>query len=60
MAANQQTHMVLNDDKGSLAESTDLKLEDVDKNIRVLITKLKGTHMNEGLISRFFILVLSP
>ena len=45
MAANQQTHMVLNNDKGSLAENTDLKLEDVDKNIRVLITKLKGTHM---------------
>ena len=47
MAANQEIH-VLNDDKGSLTESSDLKLDEVEKNIRVLITKLKGAHMNEG------------
>ena len=47
MAADQQIH-ILNDYKGSLTESADLKLEEVEKNIRVLITKLKGTHMNEG------------
>ena len=49
MAANQEIH-TLNDDEGSLTESSDLKLEEVEKNIRVLITKLKGAHMNEGSI----------
>ena len=47
MAADQQIH-ILNNDKGSLTESADLKLDEVEKNIRVLITKLKGSHMNEG------------
>ena len=47
MAAEQQIH-ILNNDKGSLTESADLKLSEVEKNIRVLITKLKGSHMNEG------------
>ena len=47
MAADQQVN-ILNDYKGSLTESADLKLEEVEKNIRVLITKLKGSHMNEG------------
>ena len=48
--ANQETQIILNDDKGSLTESQDLKLDEVEKNIRVLITKLKGAHMNEGWI----------
>ena len=47
MAANQDVH-ILNDDNSSLPEGSDLKLDEVEKNIRVLITKLKGTHMNEG------------
>ena len=53
MAADQQIH-ILNNDKGSLTESADLKLNEVEKNIRVLITKLKGSHMNEGK-SLFFV-----
>ena len=48
--ADQGTQIILNDDKGSLTESPDLKLDEVEKNIRVLITKLKGAHMNEGWI----------
>ena len=47
MAANQEIH-ILNVDKGSLTKGSDLKLDEVEKNIRVLITKLKGAHMNEG------------
>ena len=58
MAADQQIN-ILNNYKGSLTESADLKLEEVEKNIRVLITKLKGTHMNEGK-SLFFYVCVSP
>ena len=30
------------------------QLDAVDKNIKVLITKLKGTHMNEGMINYYY------
>ena len=44
--AHGQTH-ILND---NIAVDDEAKgdLDTVDKNIRVLITKLKGAHMNEG------------
>ena len=59
MAADQQVN-ILNNYKGSLTESADLKLEEVEKNIRVLITKLKGSHMNEGKSLICLFVYLSP
>lgn len=38
--------LILND--GEVGDTSDLQTEDIDKNIRTLITKLKGKYMNEG------------
>ena len=38
--------VILND--GVLPNKTDQETEEIDKNIRIIITKLKGNYMNEG------------
>ena len=40
---------ILND--GSVADTTGLETDEIEKNIRIIITKLKGKYMNEGRIS---------
>ena len=42
--------VILND--GVVADTSDLETEEIDKNIRIIITKLKGKYMNEGKIER--------
>ena len=37
---------ILND--GFVANSSELETDEIDKNIRIMITKLKGKYMNEG------------
>ena len=44
--AHGQTHIL--NDSITVDDETKGDLDTVDKNIRVLITKLKGAHMNEG------------
>jgi len=40
---------ILND--GPVADTTALETDEIEKNIRIIITKLKGKYMNEGRIS---------
>ena len=40
--------VILND--GFVADKSDQESEEIDKNIRIIITKLKGKYMNEGKI----------
>ena len=44
--AHGQTHIL--NDSIAVDDEDEKDLGTVDKNIRVLITKLKGAHMNEG------------
>ena len=44
--AHEQTHIL--NDSIAVDDEDEKDLGTVDKNIRVLITKLKGAHMNEG------------
>ena len=39
---------ILND--GAVANNTALEPDEIEKNIRIIITKLKGKYMNEGRI----------
>jgi len=41
----ESSPVILND--GFVADKTDLESEEIDKNIRIIITKLKGKYMNE-------------
>ena len=45
--------VILND--GSVAKDTALETDEIEKNIRIIITKLKGKYMNEGRISMWCI-----
>ena len=37
--------------EGSVGKNTALETDEIEKNIRIIITKLKGKYMNEGRIS---------
>ena len=50
--------VILND--GSVAKDTALETDEIEKNIRIIITKLKGKYMNEGRISMWCILYCGP
>ena len=45
---------ILND--GAVANNTALEPDEIEKNIRIIITKLKGKYMNEGRISMWCVL----
>ena len=47
---------ILND--GAVANNTALEPDEIEKNIRIIITKLKGKYMNEGRISMLDNIVL--